>query len=305
MKLDIVVCYSILEYCFQNHNFLDIDNKAISIFNEIEGKRVNLNDDLIDHYEDFFLAANPGFLDYYETWIANRMQYSDSINILSNGLANHSVNQLFDDDYLRTLANLAYINDDKIIFSDSLDNYKNQLQNLNILQLNGDEIIDKKTDNYYNRYRFPIFRKVIKKGESSVNLSNWLKRIIQTETDIIIIDNYIYQERHNFKKYFLDHVPANSNIKIYTILEGPATENSLKHEFRKSNYSNWNIEIFLIPGKKDQHARNIITNHYCIQLDKGMRIFGSNGATEQSDIYIDDVSNMTDNSMPMVSKQIL
>ncbi len=202
------------------------------------------------------------------------------------------------------MLNIAYLNEDRIIFSELLQSYETALEGKNILQMNIDRILDRDDINHYNNYRFPIIRKRISKGESSSDLSQWLKRIIKTETDIKIIDGYIYQERENFKNYFLPHISHKATIKIYTFLDH-ISQSDVINKFTGADYSNFNIEVFLIPSKRDQHARNILTNSYFIHLEKGLRIFGRNGQTDQSDITVDYITNITGASFPPVSGQIV
>ena len=304
MRLDIVVCYSVLEYCFSNIRHYERENKARQILDEIERKRINLNDDLQVHYEAYFETERADLLEDYQQWLSNRVQYEDYVKLVDNDLSTADVDRIISDDYLRIVTNIAYRNEDKIVFSELLNDYDADLQNIGILQMNVDRILDRSEDNYYNSYRFPIIRKRTELGGSSAKLSAWLKRIIQTETEFEIIDGYIYQERENFKNCFLVHVPSGAKIKIDTFLDR-IREADLINEFSSVDYRNWNVEVHLIPSKKEQHARNILTNNYFIHLEKGMRIFGRNGLTDQSDITIDHRDKITDTSMPPIRKKLL
>jgi len=306
MRLDIVVCYSVLEYCFSNFRNYRRENKARRILAEIERKRINLNDDLQVHYAVYFETQRADLLEDYQLWLSNQVQYEDYVRFVDDDLSNAKVNRIINDDYLRIAANIAYQTEDKIIFSELLVDYDNSLQDIGILQMNVDRILNRSEDNYYNRYRFPIIRKRIAAGEASAALSKWLKRIIQTETEFEIIDNYLYQSRENFKRYFLVHVPRGAKIRIYTLVTGAATESNLRREFSGADYRDFDLEVYLISDKKEQHARNILTNNYFIHLEKGMRIFGGrSGLTDQSDITVDYRDNITDTAMPPIRRRLL
>ena len=305
MRLDIVVCHSILEYCFSNFRRYERENKAKQILAEIERKRINLNEDLQAHYEIHFETQRADLLEDYQLWLSNQVQYENYVKFVDNDLSSVGVDRIISDDYLRIAVNIACQNEDKIIFSELLSNYDDALKNIGILQMNVDRILDRNEDNYYNSYRLPIIRKRIAAGESSGKLSNWLKRIIKTETEFEIIDGYIYQSRESFKNYFLVHVPTGAKIKIYTLSVGAATEANLLREFSGADYRDWDLEVYLLSSKREQHARNILTNNYFIQLEKGMRIFGRSGLTDQSDITVDYKVNIANTSMPSIRKRLL
>ncbi len=303
MKLDIVVCYSTLEFCFFDVHYYERQNKGRLILDEIRRKRVNMNDDLLVYYETYFEDQGQDLFEEYQMWFSNQVLYSEHVKFVQNNLSAHAADSI-SDEYLKILVNIAYLNEDKIIFSELLENNYDNLKRIGILQMNIDRILNTNEDNYYNSYRFPIIRKRIAYGDSSADLSNWLRRIIQKETEFEIIDGYILQEINNFKTYFLPHVQANATIKIYTILDR-ISGSDLTDEFFHPFYSRWNIEIYLIQSKRYQHARNILTDNYFIQLEKGMRIFGENGLTDQSDITVDYKIKMHDNSMPPVYSRLI
>ena len=305
MKLDITLCHSILAYCFANLDHYERQNRARHLLDEIRKQRINLNDDLQVYYEVYFETQRSDLLEDYQQWFANQVIYADYVTFTPNNLSNTEIDNSVNDDYLRTLLNITYVNQDKIVFSELLNSYDRTLKNIGILQLNIANILDRSVNNYYNDYHFPITRKRIIAGQSSRKLSNWLKRILQTEIDFEIIDNYIYTERDNFKRYFLPHVQHGATLKIYTISSRGVQIADLIREFSSSDYTNWQIELYLIQSKRDQHARNILTNNYFVHLEKGMRIFGRNGRTDQSDINVDYRKNITSTSMPLIHRRLI
>ncbi|MDM8519773.1 hypothetical protein QUF64_06980 [Anaerolineales bacterium HSG6] len=307
MKLDITLCHSILAYCFANLDHYERQNRARYLLDEIRKRRINLNDDLQVYYEVYFETHHSDLLEDYQQWFANQVIYADYVTFVPNNLSNTEIDYFVNDDYLRTLLNITRLNQDKIVFSELLSSYDQALKNMGILQLNIAKILDRNANNYYNDYHFPITRKRIIAEQSSRKLSNWLKRIIQSETDFEIIDNYIYTERNNFKRYFLPHVQHGAVLKIYTISDQRVrvSVTDLIREFSSPDYANWQIELYLVQSTRHQHARNILTNNYFIQLEKGMRIFGRKGHTDQSDINVDYRKNITSTSMPRIHKRLI
>jgi len=174
------------------------------------------------------------------------------------------------------------------------------LLGLNVYKIQ--DIIDHSKNNILNDYRLPIVRKRVKTGDNSPGLSVWLSRFLRTENNLEIIDNYIFQEASNFLHYFLIHVPIGANIKIYTMLDNGVSGEQIKRRFKINAFKNWNIDVFIYTDKKEQHARNILTDNYFINIDKGMRVFGRNHMTEQSDIAVDHKCNICDRSMPIANE---
>ncbi len=309
MRLDIVVCRSILEVCFELGNPFERSNEANQIMDEIYNKRINLNADLERHYENYFETQPLHLLDIYQNWIADLFTAAEGLLFLPENLRHPSIDGLTGDNYLDTLLNLTYHTRDKIVFSELLTDYDTELSALGILQMNSERILNRIENNRYNQYHFPIQRKRIIAGESSSDLSSWLSRIIQGETDITIIDPYIYVEIQNFRNYFLGHIPHGAKIKIYTAhqrnraLRRTTTDRDLIREFTHPFYNDWNIEVYIIPPR-EQHDRDILTNQYAISLGRGISIFGRRGHTFQSNIGVDYIKNITDNTLP-TARQIL
>lgn len=310
MKREIAVCHSILSHCFKNVNPLDQQNTALAILAEIDRNMVLMNDDIEVAYDIFFEENHPNLLADYQMWLSNKVQYANTAKIVSSHLTSSSISSLTSDDYLDILLNLTLIGTDKIVFSDLLTNLDIGLSALGILQMNQQRILNKVENNSYNSYRFPIIRKRIQNGESSVDLSNWLSKIIKDEMNITIIDPYIYANRQNLKTLFLNHVAPNATIKIYTTLNRNTrigsvrrtlTNADLSTEFSHADYSTWTMEVYTMP-QGEQHARNILTNQYYIHLEKGLAIFKDGVHTAQSDITIGFIDNITDNSMPAATR---
>lgn len=309
MKLKITVCHSILSYCFANINPLDQGNPALSILAEIDRNTVLINDDLEVAYEIFFEEKHPELLANYQMWLSNKALYANATKIVSSNLNSHSITALTTDDYLEILLNLTIIGEDKVVFSDLLTTMDNSLAALKILQMNQIRILNRSQSNYYNSYRFPILRKRVENGDSATDLSNWLARIIKTETDITIIDPYIYSSVGNLKMLFLSHVPNGATIKIYTALyhtrvgsrRRMLTNGDLITEFSHTDYAAWNMEVYVIPTQ-GQHARCILTNNYFIHLEKGLAIFGNGISAAQSMINVDFIQNVESTALPAATQ---
>ncbi len=300
MKREITVCHSILSYIFENLNPFDKENFADLLLKEIQRNKLLLNDDLEQHYETKF-QSNPASWQAYLAWIISQKQYPDLVKRVQNGSLNPNINALTQDTYEQCLLSICENSVDKIVFSDLLQSLAPALRNFDVFLMEQTTILDRTAQNAYNDYRFPIIRKRISQGQSSSDLGQWLSKIIQTETDITIIDNYIYQNQRSFRTHFLAYLPQNANIKIYTLLDR-ITQQQLIREFSRTFYSQWNIEVWLIPDKGEQHDRNIFTNRYHIAIGKGFGVFGNRGQTAQSDISVDFIDNIADRTLPNARK---
>ncbi len=265
MRLDIVICRSVLELCFELSNRLERNNQANQIMDEIYSKRIHLNSDLESHYEDYFTRHAPHLLQIYQDWISDLFTAAEGLMFAPENLDHPNIDGLTGDNYLDTLLNITYHTQDKIVFSELLLGYDTQLNRQGILQMDSGRILNRDENNYYNSYHFPIQRKRIVTGSSSRDLSDWFSRILQNETDVSIIDPYIYSSTTNLKRYFLCHVPHGAKVKIYTShqnnrhLRRMTNDSDLVGEFSRPTYNNWNIEVYITPPRQE-HDRDILTN---------------------------------------------
>ncbi|MGG1140363.1 hypothetical protein [Bacillus mycoides] len=294
MKLEIVVCYSILKECFESLDALDRTNKSAIIFDEIMRRKIILNDQLQDSYEEYFRDTRPDLLDVYMQFIVNAVQSVDNVKVIGSTLENPT--NL--DEYIDVLIDMAIDTEDKILLTDLLHPKLTTCQFSGINKLDSDNIFNKKKENILSKYRLPIIRKCIQRGQPNLDLAEWLSRFWRSESEFIVIDNYIYENRAQFLSYFLNYIPKGTTIHLYTMLNHGNTEQNLKSVFRGTPYSDWNFKFNIIGNKKDQHARDIFTNQYYIEIDKGMGVFGRNGRTDQSNITIQYKDNITDSTMP-------
>ncbi|NFE95944.1 hypothetical protein FDF12_07490 [Clostridium botulinum] len=285
MKLDITLCYSIIEYYFDNFNQYEIDNKGNRIFDRIKQHSVNLNYELEEKYEEYFRNNRPELLCSYQDFIKNMTYSSEGAKIIDSLNQYSEVDKITDEEYYNILISTCYSTKDKILMSDKCDTFITDLKNIGIEVVKSNQMLDVNDSNIINSYSLPITGKKICHGLSSEEVSKWIGRFLEDETDIEIIDGYIYQNAYNFYNYFLKYIKHGSNLKIYTFLD-KIVEDDIISEFTSERYKYWNIEIFIFQSKKQQHARNIFTNKYYIHLEKGMAIFGRNGITDQSDVNI-------------------
>jgi len=290
LKLEIAVCYTLLETCFDTYDNFIRDSKGNLILEELYRRKIVLNEELQKEYEDFFKNNRSDLADSYESFFQEIIQYEGNFKIVPS--PQDDTERI---SYPDKLKDVCLITEDKLLLSELNEQSFNQND---IIKLSSDEIIDKNHDNPLNEFRLPIIRKVIKNRELSNDLSSWLSRFLKTETNLTIIDNYIYENKDQFYRYFLTHVPLNANIDIYTLLNNGNDENNLVHTFTTYPFNAWNIDVNIISSKKDQHARDIITDKYYIEIDKGMRVFGTRGFTEQSNITISYKEAMYDQCLP-------
>jgi hypothetical protein len=126
---------------------------------------------------------------------------------------------------------------------------------------------------------------------NSKELSNWLSRYIREDDYIVIYDNYIGSQENikHFKKYILKHIKNGANIQIYTIESDNIKKKDIIKAFEDSFYNSWNIEVYLVASKKDNHPRMIVTQKYNISLERGVSAFGELGECYQT--VLDIVNN--------------
>jgi len=308
MRLEITVCYSILEYCFAaNRDFITGDQRALMLWQELQRNRLSISIPLMEFYQKRFEEKHPELLQVYQYWMAANINDAERFNFVDNIYEENPTIKKWamGDDYLNILLNTTYSTEDRIVLTEILNNMGFDAEPLGIHRMNSHLILDREANTYYNSYRFPILRKRIEAGESSFELSRWLSRIIRHERKFTIIDNYVWQNINSLKQYFLPHVRKGAKIKIYTYLEKKRDIEDCVREFQKQEYRKWDIRIFLVTDKRDQHARNILTENYFINLDKGLAIFGRDGRTDQSDINIDFIENVEDTALPEDVHKIL
>ncbi|GAF66058.1 hypothetical protein BTS2_2958 [Bacillus sp. TS-2] len=107
-----------------------------------------------------------------------------------------------------------------------------------------------------------------------------------------------------FLDYFLKHVKEGANIKLHTILNNKNTISNLISTFTNPPFDRWNISLYLFRRRRDQHAREIITNKYYIEIEKGMAVFGRYGNTDQTNITIGYKDEMYDPNINPISQLI-
>lgn len=301
LKIDVVVCYSTLEICFDLYEPFSPNNDGQKILAEIHRRRLVLSENLENYYSNYFESNRPDLLDSYHQFIENCILYEDNSRFVNNSKADSRLSKIFDNEFYIELCRVACLTDDKIILS-QLGEVLESACFIGITILSTIDILDESKENLLNNYRLPIIGKRIGAGESCESLSEWFSRFLKTESEFEIIDGYIYQNRFNFYLYFLRHIPRGSKIRISTLedIDNRLMAVTIKAAFTNPPFNSWKIEISIIPNKKEQHARNIITNKYFIVIDKGMRIFGNgrDHQTEQSDIHIQYKNKITSISIP-------
>ncbi|MED2799901.1 hypothetical protein P4244_20470 [Bacillus thuringiensis] len=303
MKLDITVCHSILEFCFNDGiNLTDIlQDKCdkLIVLEEIKKRRICLSDNLEEQYHNYFSQERPELLDIYQSFIGTLMGFANNIKFIDNQPAAHYFDFLENDSYLEVLCTICYLSEDQILLSNKLDSdQKIKLESMAISCFDIQRIQNMDEDNKLNLYRLPIIAKRIPAKIDNNSISTWLSKFLLTENEFTIVDRYIYQNSNSFLNYFLIHVQAGAKIKIYTVEGTQARRHDIYHKFNSQPFRNWDIEIYIIPNTRDQHARNILTNQYFIEIDNGMGLFGRDGLTYQGDITIQYKNQVHNHALP-------
>ncbi|MEM5592080.1 hypothetical protein AAHH67_10695 [Niallia circulans] len=296
MRLEVTVCHSIIEKCFEGFTFYQKSNRPRLLLEEILNRRIILHPELEQEYYEYFSNEKPELLDQFMEFYSNIIIQEENSKMISSYVETYQKN----DKYTNLLLNICNTTEDKILLTESRNEIIQIQENIDQLEIiDSVKMLDRNDCNSLNNYRLPIIRKVVQNGESSAGLSKWMSKFIKTEDKFIIIDNYIYKNRYRFRNYFLKYVKPTAEIEIYTLLPDGMSETDIINAFKGSHFKNWNIvKIIFIKDKKEQHARDIITDQYYIEIDKGMRVFGVGGQTEQSNITISYKNDIFDQSIP-------
>lgn len=295
MRIEITTCHSIIAQCFDNLDQINPFSSGNVLLEELYKRKLIIHDDLVNEYFNYFQEVRPDLLDSFMSFyniIVTQQDYSKFIS--SYNKINDTNNNYYD-----ILLSISKESPDKILLSDINDvNFDQAIYNNSISKINTSRILDRDDDNLLNNYRLPIIRKVIKSNESSTKISKWLSRFIRDENNFIIVDNYLYENRNLFLHYFLKYIKIGANIEIHTMIHHPNTMHNLINTFKSPPFNKWNFKIFIIGNKRDQHARDIFTDKYYIEIDKGMKVFGQGDKTHQANITITYKDKILDNNLP-------
>ncbi|ASR45783.1 hypothetical protein B4V02_03250 [Paenibacillus kribbensis] len=307
MNLEVTICPSLLEKCFDG--FSDAFHENI-LLKEIKRRKIVIHQEIEDIYEDYIRLNRPELFDLYATFVSsilNNENYSKLIdefneNAIVNSIFPHSKNNV-------VICSICNDTKDRILLSELINSTEKSelVKKLNINTFSSVDILDEKKSTILNLYKIPIYKR-IPRGANSSNLSEWLGRFLLEEKEITIIDNYLYENSDNFYKYVLSKIDVSASVKLITKLNGKITERDIINKFKAAPFSSWNInEINIVSGKREQHARNIITENYLIMIDKGMAAFGTgkSNSTDQSDITIHYKNRIQGYSLPFNIRKII
>lgn len=301
MKLEVTTCHSILETCFESIGSSFSENILID---ELKRRMIVFHSDLEDIYEGYFKANRADLIDIYYSFVSSILYNAKHAKLLDDYSEDSKLNAMFaGDKNSRVLANVCNSTEDRIILSGliSATLTKELEKDHSIYTYTSMDIVDTKKNTILNQYRLPLFKR-IPQGANSMELGKWLGRFLKFEKEITVIDNHLYENADNFYNYFLNHVDNSTRIKIITKLGHGITSSDIINKFKSPPFTSWNIdEIHLIRAKRQQHARNIITDNFIILIDKGMAVFGTghaSGLTDQSDISIHYKESVLDYSLP-------
>jgi hypothetical protein len=241
-------------------------------------RKILLHEDLENEYERYIEENYPELVDFYQDFIKHIIIDGENLKIIDE----YSEKYKKIADYEGLLLDLCNVSLDKIILSE-LD-FSSVTHPF--CTLTSQDIIDKTKDNIYNSYSLPILRKVVKSRESSVRLSKWISRFWVDQRDFTIVDNYIYENKDNFYEYVLKKIHKDSQIRIITAVNRGNNKLGIENCFKNHPFNQWNIQVDFIKSKRDQHAREIITEKYYIEIEKGFAVFGKYRKTDQANINI-------------------
>ncbi|NUU61257.1 hypothetical protein [Paenibacillus agri] len=307
MKLEVTLCYSLLEKCFDSiTNVFD----ETTLLNELKRRKLIIHHELENIYESYFKHDRPELFDIYAAFVSSILNNEMYSKVVDNINESPVVELIFpDSNNNRIVTNVCNSTEDKILMSELLNDFeKEKLENeMSISSFNSTEILDENKPTILNHYKIPIFKRV-PQGENSFALSKWLGRFLKNEKEITIIDNFLYENSINFYNYVIKYIDKDANIKLITMVNNRNTEANIINKFKSSPFDLWNIsEIHIVNMKREQHARNILTENYIIMIDKGMAVFGTGRVnnTDQSDITINYRSKVQEYSLPLNIRKIV
>lgn len=285
MKLDITLCHSIIKMCLESElkgisrfdRNMENSDEGLRILDEIKKRRITFCLELEEKIEEHFDKHEPELKELYHDFVKAIIPDEENALFLNEYIENPQISQLTAIEYYKILLNVAYLTEDKIIFSEIINTLKAQAccHEINILQK--DDILDKDKDTVLNVYRMSRVREFATADRVTCDyVSKWLSRFWKNQNDFVIIDNYVYQHRDKLRKYILDYVPWGSKVTIYTLSQG-LMDNDVVNGFREPQFSHWNFEIYLFDRKRENHDRCIITNNFHIQINNLLGAFDNNG----------------------------
>ncbi|MBH0164367.1 hypothetical protein IHV12_05530 [Fictibacillus sp. 7GRE50] len=295
MRIEITTCHSIIAQCLENLSQFDVSSTGNLLLGELYKRKLVIHDDLQNQYFDYFEKERPDLCDMFITLFQTLVSQQDNVKIIES----YSNKNLTSNAYYNTLLGISNVTEDKILLSNcTAKDFCESVSSNSINKLSSKDVLNRSNNNLLNNYRLPIIRKVIRANQSSNDLSNWLSRFLNNQDNFIIIDNYIYENRTQFLKYFLSNVKPGAYIQIFTMINKGNNESKLKSTFQSAPFNKWNFKIHIVTRKVDQHARDIITDQYYIEIDKGMMVFGRNGLTHQANITITYKEDIQDDTLP-------
>ena len=263
------------------------------LWRRISQHRLALSLELQDQYVKYCEEKlGGGYSDLIQTFLAF-ITASQDMSVMVTPRS--KLQKLANDAYLDALLSVCVNTEERILLGDKSKINKHIITKNHIQLLEKTELLNiDDSRNIFTMFTFPISGHQISKDEDSRELGQWIGRILKSQNEFTIYDNYIGTDVNikNFQKYILKYIPIQSNIMIVTIETDSIKEADLKEEFAKDYYKHWNIEVYVAGNKRESHPRVIVMPEYTICLDKGIQTFGVKGKTESSMITITQSSLM-------------
>ena len=266
---------------------LDATAEQQEIWRRVSQHKIAVSEDLVKQYIEYCEEKlEPVYTERIQLFLSNIIGNKERCLMVN---PQKKAVQFEDDKYLNKLVEVCVNTKDRILLDEQSKIRKTTIEKNNI------QLFEKKdmmnidlSRNIFTMFTFPVISHQISPNEDSKKLGQWIGRILSSQKEFTIYDNYIGTSSNikNLQKYILKYIPENSYISIITIETEKVKENDLKKEFSKDFYKKWNIEVFLVKNKKESHPRVISMPEYQIILDKGIQTFGVNGKTESSMITI-------------------
>lgn len=111
--LDITLCYSILEFCFDNLNIFEKDNVGAKVLQTIEQHHIIFHNDLGKEYMQYFEQSRLDLEDQYQSFINSIIPYDECIKIIDFIPSCNEIDNITTDRYLNMLFNICYRSSDR------------------------------------------------------------------------------------------------------------------------------------------------------------------------------------------------
>ncbi len=284
--LEITVCYTMLEKAMISNPILadETSKRLVDIF---RCHRMVLSEKLMVLCEEYFEKQSPAALQWYQDFCAQAVHVESLVRIVSDGDAREIPSA---DAYMNELVSVCRRSCDQVLLTEKTDKIIPIIRKKkwDIDAYNAASVMKCEFENKLYRFTLPVARLMVRPNMENRVVAEWLGKFLEREPYVQIYDMYLATEAglHGLRTCILPFIKEGTDIEIYTSDFGGMTEADICAEFQKKAYRKWNLQIYLVRSKSKLHERTIQGEHFIIQLDKGLSIFGLDGKTDKAPVSI-------------------